>query len=182
MNPNILHKVQCRLFGHRPIDTSDCNLCRCGARILPVNGSITRMRHVVSCFLSGHSYTRMGERNSHHEFACSICGHPLLIDSGRGDYAGRTSFEKKPRYRCSLFGHKVHKVVERDGFSEYACGCGHSFLKTNSALTEIKHPIICLVAGHFIRFATMRTPDQAEHACRNCGHTFYFPARALVSD
>jgi hypothetical protein len=29
---------------------------------------------------------------------------------------------------CGLLGHRVQQVAVRDGFVEYACHCGHSFL------------------------------------------------------
>jgi hypothetical protein len=41
-------------------------------------------------------------------------------------------------------------------------------------MVEVKHPIICLVAGHFVSFLTHRAVH-AEYLCRNCGHTFLFP-------
>ncbi len=40
-----------------------------------------------------------------------------------------TTFKKKVRYLCGLFGHRVRHVTTRDGYEEFACFCGHSFLK-----------------------------------------------------
>ena len=61
----------------------------------------------------------------------------------------------------------------RDGFIEYACFCGHSFLKAQKIEGKIRHPAICVVAGHFIHFLTRRA-GYAEYVCRNCGHPFCF--------
>ena len=44
----------------------------------------------------------------------------------------------------------MHFVASRQGFHEYACDCGHSFLKAEPGRSEVKHPPVCLFAGHFL--------------------------------
>lgn len=174
------HAVICSLFGHRSGNLkfgspqSGSKQCSCGLRILQENNAETRIRHVPSCFLLGHNFTKIGERNGHYEYGCRSCGHPLLIETARGSYTNVNSLHKRPRYVCGFFGHKVHKVIERNNFIEYACHCGHSFLKAQNDMIEVKHPIICLFAGHFVRFVGRRG-NNPEYMCRNCGHTFYYP-------
>lgn len=132
-----------------------------------------RIGHVVFCFLFGHEYDRVGARNGHNEYACFRCGHPLLFEEGKDSFAGKGRFLKKVRYLCNLFGHRVHEVTQRHGHTEYACDCGHSFLKREPDLNVVKHPPICTFAGHFIHFVEIRG-DLFEYVCRNCGHTFLF--------
>lgn len=174
--------VICFLFGHRSSNLkfggapSDSNQCSCGLPILPESRAETRIRHIPSCFLLGHNFTKIGERNGHYEYGCHSCGHPLLIEMERNSYQNLDSLHKKrPRYVCGFFGHKVHQVIERNGYTEYACDCGHSFLKAQKDMVEVKHPLICLFAGHFVRFVERRG-NNPEYLCRNCGHTFYYPS------
>ncbi|MBI2066858.1 MAG: hypothetical protein HYT77_02455 [Deltaproteobacteria bacterium] len=128
--------------------------------------------HVVSCFFSGHTYQEVGFREGHREYVCGRCGHPLLLTESQ-ESPGK-SFKKRVRYLCNFFGHKeVHKVSSRKGMTEYACRCGHSFLKKESDLKEVKHPAICFFVGHYIRFVEERFAKN-EYLCRNCGHTFLF--------
>jgi len=115
----------------------------------------------------------MCERDGHREYVCVQCGHPLLFAAQTSAYAQRETFRKKVRYLCNLFGHRVHSVAERDGLVEYACDCGHSFLKRRQVEDKITHPLVCLFSGHFIRFVTRRA-GYSEYLCRNCGHTFCF--------
>ena len=164
--------VTCSLFGHRAGTTGSC---RCGTPILPKDGERTRIRHVLSCFFLGHNYERMATRNEHHEYACRHCGHPLLFPVATDPYATREAFAKKVRYLCNLFGHRVHTVTRRAGATEYACHCGHSFLRDAEGLARVTHPLVCVVAGHFVRFVEDRN-GYAEHVCTNCGHTFCFAA------
>jgi DNA-directed RNA polymerase subunit RPC12/RpoP len=132
------------------------------------------VRHTLSCFLGHHTYERLSNRHGHHEYVCVQCGHPLLFPADRDPYAAHARFGKKVRYRCGLFGHsQVHLVATRDGFQEYACVCGHTFLKAEAALTRITHPLVCILAGHFIRFVAHRR-GYGEYVCRNCGHPFCF--------
>jgi DNA-directed RNA polymerase subunit RPC12/RpoP len=129
--------------------------------------------HTVSCFVFGHNYIQIAERAGHHEYVCSRCGHPLLFAIEHDPYARQGAFRKKVRYRCNLFGHHVHHVTERHGFTEYACHCGHSFLKEDAGKEVVKHPLVCLFSGHYVSFTESRG-GYDEYRCRNCGHTFYF--------
>jgi hypothetical protein len=70
-------------------------------------------------------------------------------------------------------GHRVHEVAERNGCVEYACRCGHTFLKPVNGLTRVTHPLACVARGHFIRFVERRA-GYAEYVCRTCGHPFCF--------
>jgi DNA-directed RNA polymerase subunit RPC12/RpoP len=148
--------------------------CRCGVDYLG-RCEETRVSHTVSCFVFGHRYTQIAVRADHNEYACVQCGHPLLFKVDRDPYSRQTAFKKKVRYLCNLFGHEVHFVTSRNALHEYACDCGHSFLKSEPGRSEVKHPPICLFAGHFLNF-TERRGTYDEYVCRNCGHTFYFVA------
>jgi hypothetical protein len=175
----IYRRLLCVAFGHEVnnfrfgSDDSPERRCPCGSEILREDGSQTRIGHVVSCFLRGHLYRLAGGRDGHREFVCERCGHPLLFLDTRGAYAGREAFRKKVRYRCNLLGHRAHEVTRRDGLVEYACHCGHSFLRAPQRRALLKHPLICLAAGHFVKFVRRRR-RYAEFRCRNCGHTFCF--------
>jgi len=171
-------RLACKLVGHRVSHlfsaTKGANRsCVCGIRFLAENESETRVRHHVPCFLGGHSYIKMCERDEHCEYVCVQCGHPLLFAARTSAYARKETFRKKVRYLCNLLGHRVHRVAERDGLVEYACDCGHSFLKRRQVEDKITHPLVCLFSGHFIRFVTRRA-GYSEYLCRNCGHTFCF--------
>jgi hypothetical protein len=170
-------RIGCALLGHQ-VDNRRFALaaekrCVCGERILAEDGSETRVRHTLSCFLRHHTYVKSGERDGHDEYMCTRCGHPLLFRSGQTAYAGLSAFRKRVRYLCNLFGHAVHRVAERRGLTEYACFCGHSFLRPRAGLDWITHPPICSFVGHFVRFVERRD-GYSEHVCRNCGHTFGF--------
>ena len=171
-------RLSCLLFGHK-VSNSIFSLlrgaakqCNCGVPYLS-HCEETRVSHTVSCFLAGHRYIRIAVRSGHNEYVCVRCGHPLLFRIDRDPYSTRTIFVKKVRYLCNLFGHRVHAVASRCDLHEYACDCGHSFLKAEAERREVKHPAVCLFAGHFLRF-TERRGDYDEYFCRNCGHTFYF--------
>ena len=178
----MLQKLTCMLFGHAVSNILFATTqgavrhCPCGNSYLGQNEE-TRVSHTVSCFVFGHEYIRIAERSGHNEYVCRQCGHPLLFAIERDPYAGQHTFRKKVRYLCNLFGHRVHHVTARHGFHEYACDCGHSFLKTEPGRGVVKHPVMCLLAGHFLRF-TERRGDYDEYLCRNCGHTFYFQVAA----
>jgi hypothetical protein len=166
----LLAKLSCALWGHhvdnhvfRQAAERD-RRCRCGAEYLGEDGSMTRVRHTLSCFLGKHQYERLTERDGCHEYVCVQCGHPLLFDAEHDPYGASPFFKKKVRYLCGVFGHRVRHVTTRDGFEEYACFCGHSFLKeiyNPKTLSRpdpkiIRHPAICVVAGHFIHYLTSR--------------------------
>ena len=171
----------CAGFGHDVgtatwIAARQERVCRCGVAILAEDGRESRIRHNVACFIFGHRYVRLGERHGHNEYACVCCGHPLLFRQGSDSYAQESAFRKKVRYFCNLFGHQVHRVSARGNFTEYACACGHSFLKPLKNLRTITHPLVCLLLGHFVGFVERRN-GFAEYLCRNCGHTFCLAVR-----
>jgi hypothetical protein len=64
-------------------------------------------------------------------------------------------------------------VAERDGFVEYACHCGHSFLKSAHGQRKVRHPLICFFTAHRVRFFARRG-GFAEYVCTDCGHPFCF--------
>ena len=163
------HHVDNHVFRQGPADRR----CRCGERYLRADGSHTRVRHTLSCFLGHHTYIRMADRDAHHEYVCVQCGHPLVFAAVDDPYAAAGQFRKKVRYLCGLFGHRVHRVTTRDGFVEHACHCGHSFLTDDKPHSLIRHPLTCVVAGHFVRFVSSRA-GYSEYVCRNCGHPFCF--------
>lgn len=185
--PRLFRRFSCALFGHE-VDNhrfeaeAPAKSCGCGRAILHEDGSETRTRHTLSCFLGHHSYVRVGTRHGHNEYMCRQCGHPLLFEVGSDPHASVAAFEKRVRYLCGLFGHRVHVVTERAALTEYACGCGHTFLREARGLKTVTHPPICVVLGHFVRFVERRS-GYAEHCCRNCGHTFGFrtPERPTVA-
>jgi DNA-directed RNA polymerase subunit RPC12/RpoP len=180
--------LSCKVWGHHvdnhvfKASRAADRACRCGTPYLAEDRSITRVRHTLSCFLGKHDYERLTDRDGCHEYVCTQCGHPLLFDAGHDPYAASTTFKKKVRYLCGLFGHRAREVAVRNGFVEYACFCGHSFLKEQKVEGKIRHPAICVVAGHFIHFLTRRA-GYAEYVCRNCGHPFCFadpePGRSI---
>lgn len=174
-----LPRVSCALWGH-VVDNRVFRValagerrCRCGTPYLGEDGTLTRVRHTLSCFLRHHTYVRLTDRDSHHEYVCVRCGHPLLFSAGTDRFAARETFTKKVRYACGLFGHHVHTVTRRHGFVEYACHCGHSFLKERGSRGTIRHPLVCFFTAHRIRFLTRRG-GYAEFVCRDCGHPFCF--------
>jgi hypothetical protein len=145
------------------------------------DGSLTRVRHTLSCFLGHHTYVRVTERDGHHEYACVPCGHPLLFAADHDPWARSDKFAKKVRYLCGLFGHRVHRVTKRDEFVEYACFCGHTFLKTEVSLPRVTHPLICVVRGHYVRYV-MKRGGYAEYVGRDCGHPFCFATTGVSTD
>jgi hypothetical protein len=147
------HHVDNRVFEQTP---GPFRHCRCGSAYLAEGGRDTRVRHTLSCFLGHHTYRRLSDRDGHHEYVCVQCGHPLLFHADRDPYAAEARFAKKVRYLCGLFGHRVERAARRNGFIEYACHCGHSFLKSEIAGTTIRHPLNCVLRGHWIRFVTRR--------------------------
>lgn len=154
--------------------------CRCGRRYLHEDGSATHVRHTLSCFLRHHTYVRLADRDGVREYVCVRCGHPLVFREGEDPFAARERFAKKVRYRCGLFGHRVRAVASRDGFVEYACGCGHSFLKPQHGEGTIRHPLVCFFFAHRIVYLTHRA-GYAEFVCRDCGHPFCFVAPASAA-
>ena len=188
----LLTKLSCAVWGHH-VDNhvfkqsgTGHRRCRCGADYLGENLSVTRVRHTLSCFLGKHDYEKLADRDGCHEYVCTQCGHPLLFEAAHDPYAASGAFKKKVRYLCGLFGHRARHVATRHGLEEYACFCGHSFLKESDKPKGLspqervlRHPAICVVSGHFIHFLTRRG-GYAEYVCRNCGHPFCF-AEATVA-
>lgn len=174
-----LKGLWCSVWGHHVDnhrfhdETGRARHCRCGERYLEKQGEVTRVGHTLSCFLGHHTYRRLIDRDGYHEYVCVQCGHPLMFEADSDPYAQSTQFQKKVRYLCGVFGHRVKRVTARDGFTEYACFCGHSFLRTEPDLSLIRHPSICVTAGHWIRYVTDRS-GFSEYVCVNCGHPFCF--------
>ena len=171
------HVVDNRVFRHGR-GAPQC--CRCGADYLADDGSLTHVRHTLSCFLRHHTYVRLADRDGVHEYVCVRCGHPLVFPSGNDRFERRERFHKKVRYVCGLFGHRVQAVATRDGFVEYACHCGHSFLKGAGGARKIRHPLVCFFRAHRIRYLTRRN-GYAEYVCTDCGHPFCFGGVVSVS-
>ena len=175
----LLTKLSCAVWGHH-VDNHVLGQsgpghrrCRCGAEYLGEDLSVTRVRHMLSCFLGTHTSEKLADRDGCHEYVCTRCGHPLLFETAHDPYAACATFKKKVRYLCGLFGHRAKFVTTRNGLQEYACFCGHSFLKEQQVFGKIRHPAICVVSGHFIHYLTSRG-GFAEYVCRNCGHPFCF--------
>ena len=172
-------RLSCAVWGH-VVDngvfrssTEQSRHCRCGERYLDEDGSRTHVRHTLSCFLRHHTYVRLADRDGIHEYVCVRCGHPLVFPHGADPFAARRRFTKKVRYLCGLFGHRVARVAERDGLVEFACHCGHSFLKNEEHSRKIRHPLTCFFRAHRVRFLTRRA-GYAEYVCDDCGHPFCF--------
>ena len=161
-------RISCLLFGHQV--RNPCRHWRVEAPALHLGGA-TRIRHVVGCFLGGHNYVLVGSRDGHQEFRCVDCGHPLLFRLNENPYVTKDRFRKKVRYLCNLLGHEVHHVTERHAVHEYACHCGHTFLKQHGNMNRITHPLSCLFAGHLVMQISRRN-NLAELVCCRCGHTF----------
>ena len=172
----------CSVWGHqvdnhrfrRESASADGRQCPCGTPYLAEDGSFTHVRHTLTCFFGHHTYQKVVERDGHREYACVQCGHPLVFQADQDPYAESALFDKKVRYLCGLFGHRVHMVADRNGFREFACFCGHSFLKPEGdEQLHITHPAICVSSGHRVRFVERRA-GYAEFVCRDCGHPFCF--------
>lgn len=172
------HVVDNEVFRHA---TEPTRRCRCGSAYLAEDGSLTHVRHTLSCFVRHHTYVRLADRDGVHEYVCVRCGHPLVFPADADRFAHRDRFAKKVRYACGLFGHRVRAVATRDGFLEYACHCGHSFLKAAAVTRKIRHPFICFFSAHRIRFLTRRS-GYAEYVCADCGHPFCFADQAGARD
>ena len=172
-------RLTCAVFGHavdnrRFARSAAGRRCvSCGTRYLPRDASTTRVRHTLSCFLRHHTYAPTETRHGHNEYICVRCGHPLLFEAGSDPYRRSPSFRKKVRYLCGLTGHAVHEVCARNGFTEYACGCGHTFLLSRPGLARVRHPAACVTGGHRVRFVERRAGHD-EYRCRDCGHPFGF--------
>src|SRR6185503_20751917 len=168
----------CTLLGHKVHHTTIANdsatrCARCGVAILDRGHGVSRVAHTLSCFFGWHHYVAVARRAAHNEYVCERCGHPLLFELARDPYSSHAKFKKKVNYLCGLLGHRVHVVETGSKTTEYACRCGHSFVKTEKALTLIRHPLTCVVLGHVITFNQTRS-DWVEYVCLRCGHPFSF--------
>ena len=167
----------CRVVGHEldnrlvAVGRARCRRCHC--RFLFEDGRTTHTRHVLGCLLRHHTYRRVGRRAAHNEYACIRCGHPLLVAVDRDEHVDAVLFPKRVRLRCGTFGHAVHRVTVRDGLTEYACGCGHSFLLAQDGLRRVHHPLVCRASGHRVVFVQQRG-SYREHRCVRCGHPFLY--------
>ena len=162
-----------------------CGQSRVRARVrphaaLPVRRGVSRGRSIGDAgaahpvVLSRPPHLQATHRSTRLSRAvCVRCGHPLLFHEDVDPYTTRLTFQKKVRYLCGLFGHRVDTVATRDGFVEYACHCGHSFLRAESACQTIRHPLVCVLFGHRIGYLARRG-GFAEYVCRDCGHPFCF--------
>ena len=173
-----MSQLWCAVWGHEVdnhkfLEESGERGCRCGTRYLGKDGTLTHVRHTLSCFLGHHTYKKLIERDGHTEYVCVQCGHPLLFQADEDPYRESAVFSKKVRYLCGLFGHDVHLVCDRNGYREFACHCGHTFLKAERDVTYITHPAICVVSGHRIQYVASRG-GYMEYVCRDCGHPFCF--------
>src|SRR5262245_50226584 len=145
--------MTCTLLGHKVDHTriarkSATPCVRCGAAILDQGARASRIAHTLSCFFGWHHYVASDQRGQHNEYVCERCGHPLLFDLHSDPYSSHNKFKKKVSYFCGLLGHRVHVVEKGSKATEYACRCGHSFLKSRSDLKVIRHPMSCVVLGH----------------------------------
>ena len=176
--PVVGASATCKLLGHKVHHTtiakdSATRCVRCGTAILDRGHGVSRVAHTLSCFFGWHHYIAVASRAAHNEYVCERCGHPLLFELARDPYSSHDKFKKKVNYLCGLFGHRVHIVETGSKTTEYACRCGHSFVKTQKALTLIRHPPTCVVLGHFLTVNEIRG-EWTEYVCIRCGHPFCF--------
>ena len=173
----MLSRLLCGVWGHavqnEVYERGERACTRCGRPMLRDDGRVVHVGHTLGCFFVKHTYERVADRHGHTEYACVRCGHPLLFAVGHDPYADRGIFDKRVRYLCGLFGHRVHPVTERDGGTEYACGCGHTFVHHPAERTLVRHPLRCVLLGRWIAFIERRGRF-SEYACRACGHPFLF--------
>ena len=115
----LLTRLSCFVWGHH-VDNhvfkqaqGDGRKCHCGADYLAEDGSLTHVRHTLSCFLGKHDYEKLADRDGCHEYVCTQCGHPLLFDAEHDPYAATPPFKKKVLYLCGLFGHRARHVTTR---------------------------------------------------------------------
>jgi hypothetical protein len=169
----------CAVIGHA-VDNRRCaavggpRRCVCCRRTsLPLDGRTIRVRHTLTCFLGRHDYRWTDERHGHDEYVCVRCGHPLLFASGANPCGAAAAFRKKVRYLCGVTGHAVHVVCSRHGFTEYACGCGHTFLLARPGLRRVCYPARCVAGVHRVRLVERRAGHD-EFRCHDCGHPFAF--------
>lgn len=170
--------AKCTLLGHKVDHTriagkTGTPCVRCGAAILDYGPTVSRVAHTLSCFFGWHHYIPRGTRAQHNEYVCERCGHTLLFALESDPYSSHNKFKKKVAYVCGLLSHHVHVVEKRSKATEYACRCGHPFLKAQADLKMIRHPISCVLLGHSVTVNDTRDA-WAEYVCLRCGHPFCF--------
>jgi hypothetical protein len=180
--PVVRFSAKCALLGHKVDHTriarNSCTPCaRCSAAILDRGPAASRVAHTLSCFFGWHHYVAIGKRAQHNEYICEKCGHPLLLESGSDPHSNHHKFKKKVDYVCGLLGHRVHVVKKGSTATEYACRCGHPFVKAQADLKIIRHPLKCVVLGHYVTVNDTRDA-WAEYVCLRCGHPFCFKLSA----
>jgi DNA-directed RNA polymerase subunit RPC12/RpoP len=163
-------RFSCALQGHA-VDSTGA--CACGVALSATSQQPVRVWHNLRCFLGRHRYRFILTRDGHNEYRCVRCGHPLLLRSDTNPLPVNVIFSKAVHYRCGLTGHHVHIVAKRDGGTEYACDCGHSFLLQDDCARKIRHPSICVLCGHRLTFLGRRAGYE-EYLCGICGHPFLF--------
>lgn len=178
MLPGAYASVRCALLGHKVHQTriakdASTPCVRCGAAILHQDHSVSRVAHTLYCFFGWHHYAPVASRAAHNEYVCERCGHPLLFERAADPYSKQNQFKKRVDYACGLLGHRVHVVDSGSKTTEYACRCGHSFVKEQRGLTLIRHPLACVLLGHFLTINQIRD-NWAEYICFRCGHPFCF--------
>jgi hypothetical protein len=170
-----LRRNPCRVLGHEldnHMVVDDGPLCRrCHEPFLFEDGRVTHTRHVLACLWRGHTYLPDARRAGHREYACTRCGHPLVLAVDADPHPVGVLVHERVRIRCGATGHTVHQVTVRCGLTEYACDCGHSFLLACTGLAKVTHPLVCLASGHRVRFVERRGVVR-EHRCLDCGHPF----------
>ena len=176
--PDSPAKAACSLLGHRVdhttiVGSNDTACTRCGAAILNRNEKVSRLAHTLSCFFGSHHYLPVAQRAGHNEYVCERCGHPLLFELARDPYSRHRKFNKRVNYGCGIFGHRVHVVATGLETIEYACRCGHSFIKEEKGLNVVRHPLKCVMMGHLVAINQMRG-GWAEYRCLRCGHPFCY--------
>jgi DNA-directed RNA polymerase subunit RPC12/RpoP len=163
-------RLRCALQGHA-VDSRGS--CRCGMVLGATSQQYVRVWHNLRCFLGRHQYCFILTRHGHNEYRCVRCGHPLVVRSERDSLPRNVIFSKAVHYLCGLAGHRVHIVAERNGGTEYACDCGHSFLLQADGATKVSHPSVCVFGGHRLKFLCRRAGYE-EYLCGMCGHLFLF--------
>src|SRR5215207_3224638 len=92
--------LTCALWGHHVDNRTlaahpGAHRCRCGADYLDRTGSVTRVRHTLSCFLGKHTYVQLADRDGCREYVCVQCGHPLVYPERSNPYEMRRDSERR---------------------------------------------------------------------------------------
>ena len=95
-----MSQLWCAVWGHEVdnhkfLEESGERRCRCGTRYLGKDGTLTHVRHTLSCFLGHHTYKKLIERDGHTEYVCVQCGHPLLFQPTKIPIANRPSSTRR---------------------------------------------------------------------------------------